>query len=479
MHPQTLRAWLLWMCMAIAAVLLTAPAAHASGTVPLTQKRVWYWDDAPDSYLGDSLGALCNAVANDANASDAAYYASIHYTFVAQATTSSVSPGGTTGTCTRNWTINGSPGQANFNASSRVSSLQCGDHSTLSPSGNDCTCGSGYQPDTGGTLCVPPPSHCSTTLAKPLAGELTVPVSGKGVTPSKVCSDSCGYIPSGGGGAGFWAGKAGAWNFVADGSQWIGDGTDCTPAPVGTSGDPDKPAQPLPDPPPKGMCQGTQNGVTVTVPCDSTSNNGGPTSSGGAPTTGPSGPDSPASGATGTKSGTDCTGDTCTTTTTTTKNNGNGTDTTTTDTETTDKGTYCKDHPGDPNCTDQKPGWGGSCTAGFTCTGDAVQCAIAQETYRRNCENSTVPGGIQSTYDGLQGGGIAVSAGDTTVDLSNRLPAPDANVCALTDTTIAIAPGFTVALPLGTYLCSKLFAIKSVIVAFGSLLWVLIVMGRK
>lgn len=76
---------------------------------------------------------------------------------------------------------------------------------------------------------------------------------------------------------------------------------------------------------------------------------------------------------------------TTTTTTSTTKTDGNGTSTT--EQSKTEKKepqeSFCKDNPTSAFCKEGK--WGGSC-GGFTCDGDAVQCAIAKEIYQRNCE---------------------------------------------------------------------------------------------
>jgi hypothetical protein len=68
-----------------------------------------------------------------------------------------------------------------------------------------------------------------------------------------------------------------------------------------------------------------------------------------------------------------------------TKNNPDGTTTTTTGTTTTPKGTFCADHPGDPNCADVESSFTGSCAAA-KCTGDAIQCQIAKEQAVRNCQ---------------------------------------------------------------------------------------------
>lgn len=105
-----------------------------------------------------------------------------------------------------------------------------------------------------------------------------------------------------------------------------------------------------------------------------------------------------------TKTSTSCSGATCTTTstvtTTVTNNSTNNSTTNTTSTSTTTgKGAWCAgEGKGTAICAASGTGsggsggsgsdgsWGGSCTAGFTCEGDAVQCAVAKEQHTRNCE---------------------------------------------------------------------------------------------
>lgn len=75
------------------------------------------------------------------------------------------------------------------------------------------------------------------------------------------------------------------------------------------------------------------------------------------------------------------------------------TTTTTTRTEPTDKGSdgedqgdpFCESNPTDPTC--KRSAWAGTCGA-FTCDGDAIQCAIAQEQHKRNCELLTDTGDL-------------------------------------------------------------------------------------
>lgn len=78
---------------------------------------------------------------------------------------------------------------------------------------------------------------------------------------------------------------------------------------------------------------------------------------------------------------------TVTTTTTTNVTNNNGTPITTTDTKTEDTKSFCDKNPSSQVCKEAKEGkFIGGCSAGFSCEGDAVQCAIAKEQHRRNCE---------------------------------------------------------------------------------------------
>lgn len=81
---------------------------------------------------------------------------------------------------------------------------------------------------------------------------------------------------------------------------------------------------------------------------------------------------------------------TSTTTNTSTKETVSSSSTTTT----VDKSTFCRKNPTANVCKNEKGEeegagkFGGSCDAGFKCEGDALQCAIAKEQHKRNCEMS-------------------------------------------------------------------------------------------
>jgi hypothetical protein len=132
-----------------------------------------------------------------------------------------------------------------------------------------------------------------------------------------------------------------------------------------------------------------------------------------------------------------------TTTTTTTINNSTGQPTgpprTTTGTETPRPTTPEGEKPCTPGavgCDDEpKSSFGGSCS-GFVCDGDAIQCAIASEQHRRNCELLTAGPGLSkadavASYE-LHSKGVAsgqkivpgVSGGDvSTMSTGERINA--------------------------------------------------------
>lgn len=83
--------------------------------------------------------------------------------------------------------------------------------------------------------------------------------------------------------------------------------------------------------------------------------------------------------------------------------------------------TFCKENPDSPMCI--KGQFGGSCGAGFSCEGDAIQCAMAKEQHRRNCElygedkdpasltNKALNGNDPSSADALRANAQQVNVG--------------------------------------------------------------------
>ena len=73
---------------------------------------------------------------------------------------------------------------------------------------------------------------------------------------------------------------------------------------------------------------------------------------------------------------------------------------------------YCAANPKAAVCKGENESqWGGACAGGFTCKGDAVQCAQAQAAYDLSCTMKTDP---QNTT--VQAGASAMVAGDNPGD---------------------------------------------------------------
>lgn len=125
---------------------------------------------------------------------------------------------------------------------------------------------------------------------------------------------------------------------------------------------------------------------------------------------------------------------TTTTTTTTTTNNTTGTVTTTTGTATTTKpqAGFCSENPSSKLCGsgDEKgSSFGGTCGAGFTCEGDAIQCAMAQEQHRRACklfDNASPESALYNDNKGKTGNQTTELPGNETISLSGRIDTSDA-----------------------------------------------------
>jgi len=237
-----------------------------------------------------------------------------------------------------------------------------------------------------------------------------------------------------------------------------------------------------------GYCPGTVNGVAVPggVPCTSTTSSTSATTTPG-PTSTASAP-AGASNGTSTSSSTTCSGGTCTTTTTTSTTTGagsagGGTTTTGSSSTTQPQNTFCQANPSDPQCAPSA--FAGQCSTGFTCKGDAVQCAVAEIEYRQACYFGAGPSTTTSSkYSSLtaQDGQAATVPNSSSIAIGSVLPGAPPAACAVLDLTIpfgtgAYATSFT--LPVGTYLCPRLALIRGVITAFGSLMFILIVFVRN
>lgn len=134
---------------------------------------------------------------------------------------------------------------------------------------------------------------------------------------------------------------------------------------------------------------------------------------------------------------TNCEGDNCTTTTTTTttrRNNSTGATTTSTTTETssTSKPGFCQQNPSSKLCKDGKEdgsSFGGSCAGGFTCEGDAIQCAMAQEQHRRACkmfDDKSAESDLYNANKGKEGNQTGGLPGNESISLQGRIDTSDA-----------------------------------------------------
>jgi len=235
------------------------------------------------------------------------------------------------------------------------------------------TCPAPKTPDVNG-VCQNPACSASGTVMG--TADSMYEITG-GTLTSSVCINSCTYKATGGGGSAL--GHSFVWGpFVSTGAACSGQ--------VGTT--PPSSTTPTQSPTPlaPGTCSGQVNGATVVVPCGSGIADG-PSQSASSSTTGSG---AASSTATGTGSTTTCTNGVCTTTTTTTTTTTGGTSsgtTTSTGTTTQSQSDYCAANKGSKLCAsdDTTKSFSGSCSS-TACSGDAIECAIAQEQAKRWCQ---------------------------------------------------------------------------------------------
>jgi len=241
-----------------------------------------------------------------------------------------------------------------------VAALQGGCYVTVS------ACPTGQTSDTNGVCKATCPGFGTTTGTS--SSQLNTTRSDAYV----VCVGGCQYLPtvSAKQSDGAWA----HWGPFTSMGLW------CTGSEAGSG-------TPAPATCPAAQCPGVVNGTSVCVPCGDVREPPKTTDTTAPPVAAGSAPAGATPGATSTTEQTSCSGGQCTTSRTTTTVGSSGTQTSQTSTTTQPIGTYCDSHPGAAVCAAEKETpstWGGSC-AGFTCGGDAIQCAIAQEQHRRNC----------------------------------------------------------------------------------------------
>ncbi|PUA96082.1 hypothetical protein C8C99_0888 [Acidovorax sp. 107] len=190
---------------------------------------------------------------------------------------------------------------------------------------------------------------------------------------------------------------------------------------------------------------------------------------------------------------TNCEGDKCTTTTTTTttrRNNSTGatTTTTTTSTSTTSKPGFCQENPSSKLCKDGKEdgsSFGGSCSGGFTCEGDAIQCAMAQEQHRRACklfdDKDSPEYKLYDAEKNKTGKVTGTLEGNRTVNIGTTLSTTDqflggGGTCPADD-VIDLGDGQTFAIPYSK-LCPFLAMLGNVLLIVASISSVFIIIKR-
>jgi len=92
-----------------------------------------------------------------------------------------------------------------------------------------------------------------------------------------------------------------------------------------------------------------------------------------------------------------------------------------------DKSTFCSENPDSPLCV--KGEFGGTCRSGFSCKGDAIQCAIAQEQHRRSCkllDDQSAESNLYELHKGKSGNQTGDLPGNETINMAGRIDTSDA-----------------------------------------------------
>jgi hypothetical protein len=249
----------------------------------------------------------------------------------------------------------------------------CPANSTLS--GSSCSCNSGFSES--GFVCLSTAAvKCSAASGGVdlFTGFGSLPTFGASFCPSDGAASSCASKVTGG----YCVVKGGVKTCTHE-VTYTGD--TCTPlAP--------SPTEPSPVPTPCKGTYGQVNGVDVCLPLGTdpaaTVETGKKTET----TTTPA--DGGAASTTKTEQSTKCAGSTCTTETKTTTTVGGGTPTVKTETKSEDKNDFCKDNPRNALCISSKY-TGSACGAKPACDGDAIQCAVADFTFKTQCALTTAP----------------------------------------------------------------------------------------
>lgn len=243
------------------------------------------------------------------------------------------------------------------------------------------------------------------------------------------------------------------------------------------------PSPPEPSPPDdagcvaKGQCPGTVNGVKICVPCsskegsssESSSSSGSSTDSGGNTT--PTGPTESTK-----ETNAKCEGASCTVTTTTTTTAPDGSSTQTSTESTVPAADFCKVNPTHVVCKGKdESSWGGSCSGGFACSGDAVQCAQTKAAWISACAADTSGMSAQITEGtaAMAAGaasGLGIPGMNESFDLAGKIsevPIFGSSGGCPSDVSVSVG-GSSYSLPFSR-MCSQLQILGAALMAFAYL----------
>ncbi|MBD9401008.1 hypothetical protein [Comamonas sp. CMM02] len=401
---------------------------------------------------------------------------------------------------TTNW--KGLPHDYGFHVSP-AKQTSCPANSTKT--GTSCACNDGFKENAAGDACeAPTPSDPCEDLADACAGSegkskrFSMP--GYKVGMSIVCqpatdvSGTIALFPNCSKGCMGVVSGSNEFNRKADG-KWVtfgsakGNGSTCDPAIIDDlNAEKDPTYEPQEEPKlaetPDATCmngqKGSVNGVTVCLPFSASSG-----------VTETETKDNGDGTKTNSKTEVKCENGKCevTKTSTTTNNTTNNTVSSSSTTTTVDKADYCSKNKTAGVCKDEKGEeegkgkFGGSCSGGFTCEGDALQCAIAKEQHKRSCELHVNESPESKLYEASKGKTGKVTddlPGNETIALTNRIDtssALGAGYCPLRDINVDMF-GYSKVLPLSDH-CEKIGYVKIFFVSFCLLLGLWIVFGRK
>jgi hypothetical protein len=312
----------------------------------------------------------------------------------------------------------------------------CPPNSTISGSGSTatCTCNSGF--DQSGSTCVPQPSCPVNTSAgiqhwfrgydTNLDGTTDNAITDR--SSSGLCVAGCvvkgSHLQSGADPQTDCYAMNGAPTKIYCSNNFENTGALCSASPAPA---PDTPS--TSNPCPTGQTYGTVNGIGRCLASSSA------TTPPPAPTTKSTTSNTVDNGNGTSTTTTITTTNNSTTTTTTIINNTTGATVSSTTTEKltekpkTEQQKFCEDNPNSPMC--KISAWGGSC-GGYTCDGDAVQCAIARLHHQFACDADT------SSEAGFYRDGVSAmpTAGDAAAAL-NRDGSADINVGGMWNSEMA------------------------------------------